>query len=112
LLLELGRSVIAKQLSNFATGSAYVRPPEHGARLLPSGARRMLAKLEKLYQPFHSSPMRNSGATWGSTCLDRPCERKPKAMLEITMLHRERPEVTLARFGILWEHPSKRWGTT
>jgi hypothetical protein len=33
-------------------------------------------------------------------------------MLEITVLHWERPEVILARFGILWEHPSKRWGTT
>jgi hypothetical protein len=33
-------------------------------------------------------------------------------MLEITVLRRERPEVMLARFGILWEHPSKIWGTT
>jgi hypothetical protein len=72
----------------------------------------MLAKLEELHQPFHPRPVRNPDAAWGSTCLDRPCERRPEAMLEITVLHWERPEVILARFGILWEHPSKRWGTT
>jgi hypothetical protein len=37
----------------------------------------------------------------GSTCLDRPCERSPKAMLGVTMLRLERSEVKLAQFGIL-----------
>jgi hypothetical protein len=112
LFLEPGRSDMAKQLSNFSIGWAYVHPPERSARLLPSEARRMLAKLEKLHQSFHLRPVRNRGATRGSTCLDRPCEQRPEAILEITVLHRQRPEVRLAQFGILWEHPSKIWGTT
>jgi hypothetical protein len=33
-------------------------------------------------------------------------------MLEISVLHRGRPEVTLARFGILWGNPSVSEGTT
>jgi hypothetical protein len=28
-------------------------------------------------------------------------------MLEISMLHRGRPEVKLVQFGTLWEHPAK-----
>jgi hypothetical protein len=69
----------------------------------------MLAKLGELHQSLCSRPARNPGATWGSTCLDGPCEQGHNVVLETTMLHRERPEVTLAQFGILLEHPSKRW---
>jgi hypothetical protein len=48
-----------------------------------------------------SCPARNPGATWGSTCLDVPCEQGPNVVLKTTMLHRERHEVTLVQFGIL-----------
>jgi hypothetical protein len=33
----------------------------------------------------------------------------PEAELGTTVPLRERPEVTLVQFGILWEHPSKKW---
>jgi hypothetical protein len=67
----------------------------------------MLLKLGELHQPLHPSLARNPGAAWGSTCLDRPCEQRPEVMLEITVPYRWRPEVTLARFEILWENPNK-----
>jgi hypothetical protein len=86
----------------------------------------MLAKLGELYQSLCPRPARNPSAAWGSTCLDRPCDQGPNVVLEATVLHRERPEamlcvaiprqerpeVTLVQFGILWEHPSKRWDST
>jgi hypothetical protein len=61
----------------------------------------MLAKLGELNQSLCSRPARNLGAAWDSTCLDRPCEKGPNVVLETTMLHRVRPEVTLVQFGIL-----------
>jgi hypothetical protein len=75
----------------------------------------MLAKLGELHQPLCPRPAKNSGAAWGSTCLDDLCEQKPNMVLEATVLHRDMPkdmpwtaasrqqsfEVTLARFGIL-----------
>jgi hypothetical protein len=45
----------------------------------------MLAKLGESHQPFHLRPARNPGAAWGSTCLYKPCERRPEAMLEIVV---------------------------
>jgi hypothetical protein len=72
----------------------------------------MLAKFGELHQSLWPHPVRNPGAAWGSTCLDGPCEQGPNVVLEATVLRRERPEVMLARFGILWEHPSKRWDST
>jgi hypothetical protein len=39
------------------------------------------------------------------------CERRFDAMLEATMLHQERPEVTLVPFGILWESLDVNMGT-
>jgi hypothetical protein len=103
---------MTKQLSNCAVPWSCVRPPERSSRVSPSGARRMLAKLGELHQSLHPRPATNPDIAWGSTCLDRPCEQRPEAMLRVTMLWRERPEVKLARFGILWEHPSKRWDST
>jgi hypothetical protein len=75
----------------------------------------MLAKLGELHQPMCPRPVKNPGATWGSTFLDGPCEQRPNMVLEATVLRRDRPkamswttasrqqsfEVTLARFGIL-----------
>jgi hypothetical protein len=86
----------------------------------------MLAKLGELHQSLCPRPVRNPGATWGSTCLDGPCEQGPDVVLEAIVLHwkrpeamlcvaiprQERPEVTLVQFGNLWEHPSKRWDST
>jgi hypothetical protein len=101
LLLEPSMSTMAKQLSNSAMPWSCVRPPERSARESFPGSRRMLAKSGELHQPLHPRPARNPGAAWGSTCLDRSCERRPEAMLGISMLRRERSEVKLARFGIL-----------
>jgi hypothetical protein len=75
----------------------------------------MLAKLGELHQPLCLRPAKNPGATWGSTCLDGPCEQRPNMVLEATVLRQDRCkamlwtavsrqqsfEVTLARFGIL-----------
>jgi hypothetical protein len=92
---------MAKQLDNPAVPGSCVRPPERIARESSLGARRMLAKLGELHQPLRLPPARNSGAAWGSTCLDRPCERRPNVVLETIMPHRERPEVKRVPFGIL-----------
>jgi hypothetical protein len=105
------REAMAKQLSNSLVPWAYVCPPEHSTRSSSSGTRRMLAKLGELHQPLHPRPARNLGAAWGSTCLDRPCEQRSNVMLEITVLHRERLEVTLAQFGILWGNSVVSEGT-
>jgi hypothetical protein len=75
----------------------------------------MLAKLRELHQSLFPHPAKNLSASWGSTCLDGPCEQGPNVVLESTVLRRGRPEamvgaampqqesseVTLARFGIL-----------
>jgi hypothetical protein len=82
-----GRKTKVKRFSNFALPWACIRLPERSSRLPPSGARRMLVKLGELHRPLHSCPTRNPGATWGSTCLDRPFERSHEVMLEVTMLH-------------------------
>jgi hypothetical protein len=92
---------MAKPLDNYAMPWSCVRPPEHSARVSSAGARRMLAKLGELHQSLCPHLARNPGATWGSTCLDGPCEQGPNVVLETTMLRRKRPEVTLVQFGIL-----------
>jgi hypothetical protein len=79
-----------KHLSNYVVPWSCVQPPERSARELSHGARRMLAKVGELHRPLHPCLARNPGAAWGSTCLDRPCERRPEAMLGVTMLRRER----------------------
>jgi hypothetical protein len=61
----------------------------------------MLAKLGELHQSLCPRPARNPGAASSSTCLDGPCEQGPNVVLGTTMLHLERPEVTLVQFGIL-----------
>jgi hypothetical protein len=99
LLLGPSRSTMAKQLDNYAVPWSCVRPPERSTRLLLSGARRMLVKLGELHYPLHPHPARNPGAAWGSTCLDRPCEQRPEAMLGVTKLRRERPEVSCPNLG-------------
>jgi hypothetical protein len=50
---------------------------------------------------LHPRPAKNPGAAWGSTCLDRPCEQRPNMVLEVAVLHQERLEAELVRFGIL-----------
>jgi hypothetical protein len=106
---------MATPLDNIVMPWSCVRPPEHGTQVSSLGARRMLAKLGELHQSLCLHPAKNPGATWGSTCLDGPCEKGPNAVLEATMLRRGRPkailgtvmsrregsEVTLSRFGIL-----------
>jgi hypothetical protein len=86
----------------------------------------MLAKLGELHQSLRPCPARNPGAAWGITCLNRPCKQGPNVVLEANVLCREtseamlgatmprweRSEVTLVQFGIMWEHPSKRWDST
>jgi hypothetical protein len=92
---------VAKPLDNYAVPWSCVRPPERNSRVPSLGVRRMLAKLGELHQSLRPRPARNPGAAWGSTCLDGPCEQGPNVVVETTMLHRERPEVTLLEFGIL-----------
>jgi hypothetical protein len=79
------------------------------------GSRRILVKLRELHQSLCPHPVKNPGATWGSTCLNKPCEQGPNVVLEATVLRRGRPkamlgaamprqegsEVTLAQFWIL-----------
>jgi hypothetical protein len=78
-------------------------------------------KLGELHQSLCPRPAKNPGAACGSTCLDGPCEQGPNVVLEAIELRRgspedmlgaaklrwKRAEVTLAQFGILWEHSSK-----
>jgi hypothetical protein len=78
-----------------------VRPPEYRAEVSSLEARRMLEKLGELHQPVLLCPVKNSSAAWGSTCLDRPCERRPNMVLEVVVLHWERSKAELAPFGIL-----------
>jgi hypothetical protein len=92
---------MAEPLDNFAILWSCVRSPEHRARVSSIGARRMLAKLGELHQSLCPCPVRNPGATWGSTCLDGPCEQGPNVVLQTTTLRLERPEVKLVQFGIL-----------
>jgi hypothetical protein len=74
-------------LDNIVMHLLCVRPPEHRAKMPNLGARRMLAKLGEHHQPLCPRPMKNPGAAWGSTCLDRPCEQRPNMVLEATVLH-------------------------
>jgi hypothetical protein len=87
-------------LDNPAQPWSCVRPPEHSARVSSLGARRMLVKLGELHQSLCPRPVRNLGGTWGSTCLDGPCEQEPNVVLETTVLRREWPEVKLNQFRI------------
>jgi hypothetical protein len=61
----------------------------------------MLAKLGELHQPLCPRPAKNPSATWGSTCLNRPCEQRPNMVLEAAVLHRGRLKAELVPFGIL-----------
>jgi hypothetical protein len=88
-------------LDNIVTPWLCVRPPEHRSEISSLEARRMLAKLGDLHQPLHPRPTKNPSATWGSTCLDRPCEQRPNMVLEFAVLHRERSEAELVPFGIM-----------
>jgi hypothetical protein len=103
---------MATPLDNIVTPWLCVHPPEHSAEISSLEARRMLVKLGELHQPLRPCPTKNPGAAWGSTCLDRPCEQRPNMVLEVPVLHRERSKAELVPFGILWEHPSKRWDST
>jgi hypothetical protein len=92
---------MATPLDNIVMPWSCVHPPEHRARMSSLGARRMRAKLGELHQPLYPCPVRNPGAAWGSTCLDRPCEQRPHMVLEAAVLRRERPKAELVPFGIL-----------
>jgi hypothetical protein len=61
----------------------------------------MLAKLRELHQSLCPHPAKNTGAAWGSTCLDGPCEIGPDKASKAMVLRQERPEVKLVPFGIL-----------
>jgi hypothetical protein len=92
---------MATPLDNIVMPLLCVRPPEHISEISSLEARRILAKLEELHQPLHPRPAKNPGATWGNTCLDRPCEQRPNMVLEVAVLHRERSKAELVPFGIL-----------
>jgi hypothetical protein len=92
---------MATPVDNIVTPWLCVRPPECRAEVSSLQARRMLAKLEELHQPVLPHPAKNPGATWGSTCLDSLCEKKPNMVSEVTVLHQERSKVELVPFGIL-----------
>jgi hypothetical protein len=89
-----------------------VRPPEYRAEVSSHEARRMLAKLGELHRPVLLFLVKNPGAAWGSTCHGGPCEERPNMVLEVVVLHRGRSKAELVPFGILLEHPSKRWDST
>jgi hypothetical protein len=81
---------MATPLDNIVMHWLCVRLPEHRAKILSLGARRMLAKLGELHQPLYPRPVKNPGAAWGSTCLDGPCEQRPNMVLEATVLRQDR----------------------
>jgi hypothetical protein len=92
---------MATLLHNIVAPWLCVRPPEHRAEISSLEARRMLAKLGEPHQPLCLRPAKNPGAAWGSTCLDRPYEKRPNMVLEVAMLHRERLKAELVPFWIL-----------
>jgi hypothetical protein len=49
---------------------------------------------------------------WMNTSPRWPCERKPKVMLEVIMLHWGRHGAMLAPFLILWVNPNASEGAT
>jgi hypothetical protein len=59
----------------------------------------MLVKLEELHQSLCPRPVKNPGAAWGTTCLDGPCEQRANMVLEVVVLHWERPKGELIPFG-------------
>jgi hypothetical protein len=82
LLQKSSKNTMAPPFDNFAIPWSCVRPPEHRAKVSSLGARRMLAKLGELHQSLFPCPVRNPGATWGSTCIDGPCEQGHNEVLE------------------------------
>jgi hypothetical protein len=92
---------MATPLHNIVMHWLCVCPPEHRARMSSLGARRMLAKLRELHQPLCPRPVKNTGAAWGSTYLYKTCEHRPNMVLEVAVLHRDRPKAELVPFGIL-----------
>jgi hypothetical protein len=92
---------MATPLDNIVMPWLCVRLPEHRAEISSLEARRMLAKLRDLHQSLRPRPVKNPGAAWGSTCLDRPCEKRPNMVLEVVVLHWGRPRAELVPFGIL-----------
>jgi hypothetical protein len=76
-------------------------PLEYRAEVSSLEAIRMLPKLEELHQHVLPHLVKNTGATWGSTCLDRSREERPNMVLEVVVLHRERSKAELFPFGIL-----------
>jgi hypothetical protein len=92
---------MATPLDNIVIPWLCVCLPEYRVEISSLEARRMLAKLGELHQPVHPRPAKNPGAAWGSTCLDRPCEKRPNMVLEVAGLHRERSKADLVPFGIL-----------
>jgi hypothetical protein len=92
---------MATPLDNMVAPWLCVHPPEHRAKISSLGARRMLAKLGELHIPLRPHLVKNSGAAWGSTCLDRPCEQRPNMVLEVVVLRWERSKAELVPFGIL-----------
>jgi hypothetical protein len=88
-------------VDNIVTPWLCVRQPEYRAEVSSLEARRMLAKLGELHQPMHPRTAKNSGATWGSTCLDGPCKERSNMVSEVAVLHRERSKAELVPFGIL-----------
>jgi hypothetical protein len=92
---------MATLLDNTVIPWLCVRPPENRAEMSSLEARRMLVKLGELHQPLCLRQVKNPGAAWGSTCLDRPCEQRPNMVLEVAVLHQERSKAELVPFGIL-----------
>jgi hypothetical protein len=92
---------MAIPLDNIVMPWLCVPPPEYRAEISSLEARRMLAKLGELHQPLRPRPAKNPGASWGSTCLTRPCEQRPNMVLEVAVLHHERSKAELVPFGIL-----------
>jgi hypothetical protein len=104
MTLQLAKSrenTMATPVDNIVTPWLCVSPPEYGAEVSSLQGRRMLVKLGELHQPVLPRPAKNPGATWGSTCLDGPCEQRPNMVLEVVVLHRERSKAELVPFGIL-----------
>jgi hypothetical protein len=92
---------MATPLDNIVIPWLCVRPPEYRAEIPSLEARRMLAKLGELHQPLRPRLAKNPGAAWGSTCLVRPCEKRPNMVLEVVVLHRKRSKEEQVPFGIL-----------
>jgi hypothetical protein len=77
---------MATSLDNTNMPWSCVRPSKHRAKVSSLGARRILVKLRELHQSLCPHPAKNTGAAWGSKCLDGPCEQGPNVVLEATVL--------------------------